>query len=203
MPTPIQSEAVFLSTVAVTQRLSGITNASATWSPGDNSNHSRQRLKFSSASFNLSSNEGYSLRLRLLRKPMLPGLDLLFSYKTPTGISFSPMLTLPAKQAVYFELDVDPRNSNVKFWIDHQGYDMGVLRGFKGGGDEVAWGADAVNHTPLIDGRFANCALATVAGWQHADLPGSTLTSNNLHTSHKVEVFGLGGIAFGDKRYTA
>lgn len=95
-------------------------------------------------------------------------------YSSPREIRVTNLLPLPKADAYRLEIAIDPKNGQTTFWANNVGWDVGVLRGFKGGAHLAMAGAHAVHPSDhLLPGTFSNVMAASNGVWAKADLPNS------------------------------
>jgi hypothetical protein len=100
------------------------------------------------------------------------------------------------------ELDIDPNTSNVVFWVNDKGMDMGVIPGYVGGAARVRWMV-AGNSQEMPDGKLTDCAVATSAGWKAAALRQDHINRDYLHPDHTFDIVSHNSISFGNRRFAA
>jgi hypothetical protein len=184
--------------ILFTQQRAHVTNVSAIWRPDAKTS----ATGVASANVSLTAANGNWLRAGVLRGSK--GMFVLsLSYSSPERKCIAPSRSVPALSQgdnVYLEIDVDPKDSRVVFWVNNVGLDMGVLPGFKGGAPQVSWLAQAGSNSHMINGQLTDCAFATAAGWTACDLGKCEVGHQNLQDHHLVEQLSPNGFAVGDRR---
>jgi len=183
--------------VCISRSHSKITNISALWWPGV-SIPSRVH-GVTSANISLESEQGCMLKAGLMRSRH--GLvSLWLTYISPSRRVIARPEFLSDFECIYFEIDTHPTTSQVTFWINDKGLDMGVLPGFEYGAQRYAIEAHATQDAHLFSGKFTDCAFASTSGWIACDLSKSQVGHSNLQDHHTVDILSLSSIAIGDKR---
>jgi hypothetical protein len=103
-------------------------------------------------------------------------------------------------EPVHLELDIDPTTSDIVFWINDKGLDMGVIPGFKGGADSVRWHAGANRNRDKLNGKLTDCAIANASGWNSASFRDEHVNRDQLQDDHSFELFSPNCIAIGGSR---
>ena len=106
---------------------------------------------------------------------------------------------LNASDSIYLEIDVNPKNSQVTFWVNEQGLDMGVLSGFKGGANRAGWFVSSTSSIHLPNCSFADIALASKDGWLPCDLGKAATHHMNIQSYHSVELLSSNHISITNK----
>jgi len=173
-----------------------LTNASFKWQPDANLLSSASG--FSSVIVSLCSrNKSYNVNVMVQRTGK--SLSALFVYDTSTSGHDTIRIPLPLDQAVHLELDINPKTSNVVYWVNDKGMDMGVLPGFKGGAEEAYWTVCGFHGHDMMFGKMLDCAFATSEGWQATSFRPNRLNLDNLHKDHLVEILDNNSINFGNQ----
>lgn len=185
--------------VFLPQTHSNITNVSAIWWPGVSIPKAVRGL--TSATICLCAEKSW-LKLGLLRQP--DGRQTVsICYNSSVRKSIVRPTPVPTGEYVCFEIDVNPKSSQVTFWVNDRGLDMGVLPGFEGGGQQAFWVASATSDAHLISGKFSDCAFATQSGWIACDMSENDLGRYNVLEYHQLEVLSRNSFALSDKRSAA
>jgi hypothetical protein len=204
MKTPLPSSANYSRCIVVSQSDSRITNVAAKlylseldvkpspWSP---------------ASIYLSKSTGaLGLSVRLATSLFQASKYVCYGwYHTSKDLLVTPPLACSAKEGdyVYLEVDLDPKTSQVTFWVNDRGADMGVLRGFEGGAQKASWAAGTkFKTTQLMNAKFADCAYATAEGWKASAFTSDDILRRKAKV-HDLVMVSSTGITFGDKRFVA
>jgi hypothetical protein len=130
-------------------------------------------------------------------------LRLTLWHGTPERHVIAKPTELTTNDSFYLEIDVNPKNSQVTFWINERGMDMGVLSGFKGGANKVGWAAHASSAVHLPNCSFTDCALASKDGWLACDLGKADTNHANIQSYHSVELLSPNHISITNKRAVA
>jgi len=181
-----------------------ITNVAARFYLLEEPTSSVQKLGYADVSLLIVTKSGCMLRICCYRNS--EGLfKLNFIYKSPfqrllyTNAKFSPA----TRDYIYLEIDIEVKSSNVVFWLNDQGFDMGFLPGFEQGGDQAIWRPSAFGDEYMIEGKLTECAFATPSGWRKASFNSSSLVMHNIGAHHYVRILSTNSASFGDKRFGA
>ncbi len=190
---PNHSDADVFSRAFVTHSRPNLTHASFRWQPSaitpENPTHS-------DVSVALASNKSGCMVVATITRT-LSGFGVKFIYYTPSAARHSESIPVAMNEPVHVELDIDPKTSNVVFWINDKGMDMGVLDGFKGGADRARWLAAGRHARVVHGGELRDCAVATAAGWEAAAFRDEHVNDYQLHTEHTFKVSSHNSIVFG------
>lgn len=144
----------------------------------------------------------YELRLGMMYHPR-NRLTLSLWYGSSNQKAMAMPTPITIGESAYFEIDVNPLTSQVTFWVNEQGMDMGVLRGFKGGAQRASWVAVAGPNDHLPNGSFTDCAIAHAEGWESCKFLKSDAAQLILQPHHKVELIAADAIAYAEMRSMA
>ena len=178
----------------------GITNASFRWEPSE---IAFEKLKGFSTVYTVVTDKKEKFVAKLGLMKANNDLVLTFLYYAPGLVSRSEWLSVAKDQPLHLELDIDPKTSNVVYWVNDKGMDMGVLPGFKGGADRAVWAAFGMQGGDMLSGKLSNCAYATAAGWRATAFGKEHIVRNDLHPDHSVETLAHNSIAIGNSRFVA
>jgi len=186
--------------VLFSQSHSSITNIAANWWPTVGAEMAVKSMSMSCIS--LATTNGAKLTTGLIRlQDGRLGLARFIISSNKKAIVAPEVL--PKCDYVYLEIDVNPRNSQVTFWANDRGFDMGVLPGFEGGVQQASWGARTHANGNLLNVKLTNCAYATATGWVACDLGKCDIGHQNLQDHHHVEQLSQSSFAIGARRLTA
>jgi len=128
------------------------------------------------------------------------GFAAIGMYRTPEKTRLTAPMALPKADSYCFEIDMDAQTGQTNFWVNDQGWDMGVLKGFKGGAHVSAFGAGALHPGDhLLSGRFTDCAYAVDGQWQKAEFK-RELAKNNLALHQESTMLAADSVSFRDLR---
>jgi len=169
-----------------------LTNASFRWQPDAIIPENPSQ---SDVSVGLSSKRGYMVVVSITRSR--DGLSVVFMHYGPGTVRHMQPIAVAIDKPIHVELDIDPKTSNVVYWVNDKGMDMGVLDGFKGGADSVRWLAGGHDMRTIHGGEFMDCSVATEAGWRPAGFRSEHVEADELHPSHALKVSSHNSIVFG------
>jgi len=128
------------------------------------------------------------------------GLQAIFIHHSPSSAPVSERTAVSMNESIHMELDVDPKTSNVVFWINDKGMDMGIIPGFEGGASAARWMATGDRHAHKLTGKLTDCAVATTDGWRATRFRDEHVNRQDLHEDHIFDVSSPNSIAIGGLR---
>jgi len=128
------------------------------------------------------------------------GFAIVGVYKTPERILVTPSLKLPKGDSFCFEIDIDRKSGQTNLWINDEGLNLGILKGFENGAHGAALALGAVRYGDhLLSGRFTDCALAVDGQWQQACVM-ATQKDSKILPHHEVGIIASNGMYARDLR---
>jgi hypothetical protein len=193
-----QWKALAASNPALVASFPMVTNVSGVWKADSLAN--KVTINGSTAyGLSMSTVYGYGLAFGIMQTET-GALSAFAAHLTPEGIK-SKQLPLKKADSYALEIDVDPSTGHTHFWIDDLGWDMGVLKGLKGGahGSAVIGGA-STKGDHLMACSLTDCAVASNGKWRESSFGKENYGTVGRDPHREAKLVATNGVAFHDQR---